>query len=73
MRDRAAIRVDVWRVVGDAEIAEHGEGLRGERFVELDDVHLRQSQTGARQDLRVAGTGPMPITRGATPATAPPT
>ena len=39
-RDGAAVRVDVRRVVGQAEVAQHGEALRGEGLVELDHVHL---------------------------------
>ena len=37
-RDRAAERVDLGRV--QAEVANHRQRLRGERFVELDPVHL---------------------------------
>src|SRR4051794_39787183 len=36
--DRAAVGVHVGRIVGDAELAENGEALGGEGFVELDHV-----------------------------------
>src|SRR5581483_5825447 len=39
-RDRAAIRIHVRRIVRNPQHAQHGERLRGERLVELDDVHL---------------------------------
>src|SRR5579863_4933831 len=35
-RDSAAVRIDVVGVVGDAELAQAGQALRGERFVDLD-------------------------------------
>src|SRR5207253_10473965 len=49
--DGAAVGIDVWRVVREAEVAEDGERLRGESFVELDDVHLRELQTSFREDF----------------------
>ncbi len=61
------------RVVWDAEVAQHREGLGRERFVQLDDVHLAIVRPAWASTLRVAGTGPIPMTRGATPATAPAT
>src|SRR4051812_46059394 len=45
-RDRAAVGVDARVVVGDAEVAQNREALRGERLVELDHVDLRQCQAG---------------------------
>ena len=39
-RDRAAVRIDPRIVVGEAELAETGERLRGEGFVQLDDGHV---------------------------------
>src|SRR6185503_3836259 len=36
-RDRAAVRVDAWIVVGDAELAQTCQRLRGERLVQFDD------------------------------------
>ena len=51
-----------------------GEALRRERLVELDEVELADTSTPVRSSsLRTAGIGPMPITRGSTPATALPT
>ena len=41
-RDRAAVRVDARVVVGQAEVAQHGQPLRGEGLVQLDHVDLRQ-------------------------------
>ena len=72
-RDRAAIRVHVLRVLGDAEFAQHRDALGGKGFVEFDDVEIgRRRGRAARASFRVAGTGPMPMMRGATPAVAPP-
>ena len=42
--DRSAVRIHVRRIVRDAQIAEYRKGLRGESFIELDDVHLCQSE-----------------------------
>ena len=39
-RDRAPVRVDVRRVVGDAVVAQHRQRLRGERFVQLDHIDV---------------------------------
>ena len=73
-RDGAAVGVHVRGVVGQAELAQHRERLRGEGLVELDHVDLRRaSGPRAPAALRVAGTGPMPMMRGATPAAAMPT
>ena len=55
----------------EAELADHGEALRRERLVQLDEVEVGRSPIPSRSSsLRTAGTGPMPITRGSTPATA---
>ncbi len=43
--DCPAVWVDVCGIVSHAEIAQHGERLGRERFVELDDVHLRDRQS----------------------------
>src|SRR6185437_58030 len=37
-RDRAAMRIDLFRIVGEAELAQAGERLRGKGFVELDQI-----------------------------------
>src|SRR5262245_31907649 len=39
-RDRAAVHVDLRGI--DAELFQHGDGLDGERFVELEKVHVVQ-------------------------------
>ena len=49
--DRAAIRIDVGGIVSQAMIARHRQALRGERFVEFDDVHLREFEAGLFQHL----------------------
>src|ERR1700758_5688064 len=49
--DGAAIRVDVWGIVGQTEIAQDGEGLRSEGFVAFDAVHLGELQRGSREDF----------------------
>jgi hypothetical protein len=72
-RDRAAVRVHARIVVAQAELAQHRQALRGEGFVQFDEVHLVQRHASWRSSFCVAGAGPMPITRGATPAVAMPT
>ena len=72
-RDRAAVRIDVLGVVRHAELAQAGEGLRGERLVELDHVEVADLAAERSMSLRVDGTGPMPMMRGGTPADAMPT
>ncbi len=47
----AAVRVDVLGVVGEAEEPEHGESLRGERFIELYDLDIGQAYTRSIQQL----------------------
>ena len=60
-------------ILGDAELAQHRDPLRREGLVELDDVEVGGLEVEPRaQSLRVAGAGPMPMMRGATPAVAPP-
>ena len=59
-RDRAAIRIDMVGVVGQSEIAKHGERLRGEGLVELDDVEIADRDPSRSISLTVAGTGPCP-------------
>ena len=49
--DGSAVRVHVRRVVGQAELAQHGQRLRGERLVELDHVHLVERAARPRQHL----------------------
>ena len=69
-RNGAAIRVHVRGVVGHAEGAQRRQHLRRERFVDFDEIDVGRSHAGLASSFGVAGTGPMPITRGGTPATA---
>ena len=58
----------------EAELADHGDALRRERLVQLDEIEVGADDPAVRsRSLRTAGTGPMPMTRGSTPATADPT
>ena len=50
----------------------HGDGLRGERFVELDQIEIGDLQASRSNSLCVEGTGPMPMMRGGTAAEAMP-
>ena len=45
------------RIVGQAEIAQHGQRLRGEGFIEFDDVHVGEAEAGLRQHLAHRGGG----------------
>ena len=54
----------------DAELARAVERLRGERLVELEEIDVLDLQPGGLSTLRTAGTGPMPMISGGTPATA---
>ena len=73
-RDGAAVRVHMLRILRQAEVAQDGDALGGESLVEFDEIDLvRYRCPSCASSLRVAGTGPMPITRGATPAEATPT
>ena len=49
--NRAAIRIDVSGIVRQGMVARHRQALRGERFVEFDDVHLREFEAGFFQHL----------------------
>src|SRR5882757_490044 len=40
-RDRAAMRVDEVGIVLDAELTQAGDALRGEGFIELDQIEVR--------------------------------
>ena len=42
--DRAAVRVDVLGIVGEAELAQAGERLAGEGLVELDQVEIGDAE-----------------------------
>ena len=56
----------------DRQVLQHREHLRGERFVQLDEIEVVEREPGLLQQLLTAGTGPMPIRRGSTPALAQP-
>ena len=49
--DCAAIRIHVGGIVRQTVVARHRQALRGERFVEFDDVHLREFEAGLFQHL----------------------
>ena len=69
----AAVRVDVLGVVGQPEQPQHGQRLR--RRTPRSARRRRRRRSSARSGRAACGwpgTGPMPITRGGTPATAPP-
>ncbi len=69
--DGTAVRVDLGRIVRKPQIAQHRQALAGEDFRR---VPITSKSATARprrsMSLRTAGTGPTPITRGATPALA---
>jgi hypothetical protein len=67
-RDRAAVGIDVRRVVGQPEVARHRERLRREGLVELDHVMSPMSSPACEQLAR-ARRRPKPMIRGGTPAT----
>ena len=50
-RDRAAVGVHLRRVVGKAELAQHGEPLRGERLVQFDHVEVGDLEAEALHQL----------------------
>ena len=54
-RDGAAVGVHVSGIVGQAERAQHGQSLRREGLIELDDVHPVQAQAGACEQLAHGG------------------
>ena len=49
--DGAAIGVDAGIVVGQAQLAGHGQALRGEGFVEFDDVEVMDADFQAVEQL----------------------
>ena len=65
--DRAAVRVDVLGVVRQAQSPQHGQGLRGERLVQFEQVDVGDLEAGPASSRRVAGSGPIPMIRGGTP------
>ena len=49
--DGAAVRIHVGGIVGQTVISSYRQALRGERFVEFDDVHLPEFEAGLFQHL----------------------
>jgi hypothetical protein len=49
-RDSSSIRVDACRIVRDAELSQHSECLRRERFIELDHIDVAEGQSSALED-----------------------
>jgi len=60
--------VDVETILGNGELAADRHGLRRERFVELEEVDVTKFDACFCSAARTAGTGPIPMIRGATPA-----
>src|SRR4029078_18928 len=58
--DRSAVRVDARIVVTKTELAETGQRLRRESFVELDDIHRREIEVRLGEHLPRRGHGPHP-------------
>ena len=52
--DGAAVGIDVFGVIGQAEHAQHRQRLGGEGLVEFNDADLVERHPGALQQLRVA-------------------
>ncbi len=50
-RDGAPAGVDVGGGVGEPQVAQRGEGLAGERLVELDDAEIADAEAKPRQRL----------------------
>src|SRR4029079_11496991 len=48
-RDRAAVDVDLFRV--EPELTDHGEALRGERLVQLDEIEVVDGDAGPLEQL----------------------
>ena len=73
-RNGAAVGIDVLGIIGKPKLAQHSESLRREGLVQLDHIQLFDiSRLASASTFRVAGTGPMPMIRGSTPAVAPAT
>src|SRR5690606_7365065 len=56
--DGAAVGIYEWGVFGDAEVAEDGDALAGEGFVELDDVEVGGCEVEAGTEFAGGGCGP---------------
>ena len=55
---------------GILRLLDDGQGLCGKGFIEFPDINVVHRETGSCESLWVAGTGPMPIRVGSTPAEA---
>jgi len=67
-RNGAAIHIHALRI--EPKRAHHGQHLRREGFVQLDQANVVERQSGAAQSFGIAVTGPMPISSGRQPVTA---
>ena len=69
-RNGTTMHVDPVRI--EADLIDARQGLRGERLIELSKIEIvaRRCRLALASALRVAGTGPMPMTAGSTPAAA---
>src|SRR5271156_6611561 len=54
-RNGSSVGIDMERIAGNTEFAQHRESLRGERLVQLDDVHLLNGQASERKNLARRG------------------
>src|SRR5580704_11411952 len=50
-RNGTAVWIDMRRIVGNAQISQNGQRLRGKSFVQLDNIHLREGEVGLRENL----------------------
>ena len=53
--DGPAVRIYVFGIVGDSEVARNGERLRREGFVQFNHIHLREFQPGLIEDFSRRG------------------
>ena len=65
-RDGSAVDVELAAI--EVEFAIAGEHLRGKGLVEFDEIEVREFEGVFLFELAEAGTGPMPMMRGSTPA-----
>ncbi len=54
-RNRTAVRVDPWVIIGNAQRAQGCKALRREGFVQLDHSHILRCQSKAHQQLAACG------------------
>ena len=67
-RNGAAVDVELFGI--DRQLAQAGQDLSGEGFVQLDEIHLSSVSPASFSTFRTAGTGPIPNRSGSTPAVA---